>query len=127
MCVWSATDVLRFQNTRNPPSCRTHDHLLPQHAEAKVKSGLFEWVGEKRRAITPARHTTDCAYDRAPSLQAKTKRPPMGPCKCCGAGSFRAVCGRCHLDGIGDGDNLVSTMDRWEHNLNRSNRITEVI
>jgi hypothetical protein len=119
--------VLRLKTTRKPPSCRTHDHLPPQRAEAKVESRLFEWVGQKRRAITPARHTTDCDYDRAPSLQPKMKRPPMGSCKFCGVGSVGAVCGRCRLDGITDGDNLVDTTNRWEHNLNRSNRITEVV
>jgi len=102
ICVSTASDRVRLQRTRKPPSCKSHDHVLPCRADAAVKDGHFEWVEGKRRAIVPTRFSTDCGYDRAPSLEELTKRPPLGVCRVCGAGSFRAICQRCRLDGISD-------------------------
>ena len=63
ICSWGISEAKLFERTRKKPDCRLHDHKLPANAEALVASGLFQWVGEKRRAISPTSRATEAGYD----------------------------------------------------------------
>lgn len=103
ICQWSTQEALGFRKVGVKPSCRSHEHLLPREAEARVVSGMVEWVGQKRRAVAPTRKATDRGYDNARITRPLTPRAlELGSCKCCGAGSFQVICHRCRLDGISD-------------------------
>jgi hypothetical protein len=122
VCRWSAQEGSRFRRVGAKPSCRSHEHLLLRDAEA-LASGRAEWVGGKHRAVTPTLRATDRGYDQAESVHLPLRsHAKIGVCRCCGTGTYERECNRCKLD---RDQNLIPTPIRWEHSLDRSNRLPE--